>query len=479
MLNLKNLFLIAALTLARTAMGDENATAEQPPATPALQLQLDALQHELAEQRREFGTTRQALSEQRQRLDAQALELEAQKATIDSSLPDVPQAHESIVRFYGFADMGLQKLSMDNDNLLRTIAPTTATTFVMGNINLYVDAQPSPDWQFFTEIRFTNLPNGADSVGTVGQPYSLTSTRVLDATSSSGGLTQVKYGSIVIERAYVAWQRYRTFNVRVGAILTPFGIWNVDHGSPTLISLMLPQFEAAEMFPTHQVGIELRGSQRWSFTELGYHLYVTNGRTPGEVSLSEDNKLIGGRIFATWTRPVRLTIGASGFLARERQGERIVTSVEPLTIKDKIDVAYDERAGGVDLSLDWQRLRLRSEFTARHVNYEPYKRALVWGEPGLYDPDHTDWDYYVLGAYRLPWWGLEPYAYFEIYDFRTPVSDGFLTSSVGLNIHFTAAAQLKFQFADSRAFRNVDTLTLLKGPQSWNEVVALRLVLAF
>jgi septal ring factor EnvC (AmiA/AmiB activator) len=123
MLSLQNLILIAALTLARTALGDESATADQPPTTRELQLQLGALQRELAAQRQESGTTRQALSEQRQRLDAQARELEAQKVTLDSSLPDVPQAHESVVRFYGFADMGLQKLSMDNDNLLRTIAP--------------------------------------------------------------------------------------------------------------------------------------------------------------------------------------------------------------------------------------------------------------------------------------------------------------------------------------------------------------------
>jgi hypothetical protein len=101
----------------------------------------------------------------------------------------------------------------------------------------------------------------------------------------------------------------------------------------------------------------------------------------------------------------------------------------------------------VDLSIDYQSLRLRAELAGKIKRYEPGKREPFWGIPGMYAADTVELDAYLLAAYRLPWWGLEPYGYLEVYHWPTILGDGMIVPSVGLNVHFGAGTQLKLQVA--------------------------------
>ena len=46
------------------------------------------------------------------------------------------------IRLYGWIDAGVQRWFTGGNALLGTVAPSEATTFVLGNINLYLDIQP-------------------------------------------------------------------------------------------------------------------------------------------------------------------------------------------------------------------------------------------------------------------------------------------------------------------------------------------------
>jgi hypothetical protein len=377
-------------------------------------------------------------------------------------------------RLYGFIDMGLQKLWATDDPII----PTRKTTFVLGNVNLYLDFHPANDWSSLTEVRLTNYPNGHSTYGipAFGVPF----TRVDTTTSDPGngqGYDNLRWGSIVLERAYIQWQKSPKLGLRVGQFLTPYGIWNVDHGTPTLISLYRPFFQANEMFPEHQLGVEAFGRfddlplEHW---QLDYHAYVSNGRTPGNVALIHD-KMIGGRLVASATRPYAMAFGVSAIRGRYVDQE-INVSVEDGTTERPTTVAYDEYAVGVDGSVDLGGLRVRGEVALRNKRYDTGKREISWA-PGVYTADGNEADIYLLAAYRIPRTRFEPYLYGEWYRWPTPLGEDALTGSGGLNIYFTPAIQLKLQFSVSGRVDGGDPR--LKNFDTRAEFLASKLVMGF
>lgn len=449
--------LLCTAVLVRAAPASAQQSPEQAPAAPAeatVRSELDELRRELAEQKRK-------LDEQRELLEAVQ--------------PAFNTGKEPSLHIYGFADMGVQRLFIGPHALLQAIVPTTATTFVLGNINLYFDAQPIEHWSALVELRLTNLPDGVDNAGSPAQPYSRTSTGIYDNTSTAVA-SRIRLGGLVLERAYLQYQHNDLFSVRVGSFLTPFGIWNIDHGLPTLISLVLPQFEANELFPTHQLGLEVYGTVHFAPWELGYFAYLSNGRTPGQVSLIEQ-KMFGGRVFARTTRPYRLTLGLSAFSGRYSDQTRTGTLPPVIFINTEV-VGYREQGYGADASLDLGNLRLRSEVAFHHVVYVPGERDSLLG-PGTFTPNHNDWDAYGLAAYQLPWWGLEPFLYYEFYHFPTPIAEDISYYSAGLNIHFNAFAQLKLQYSHSVFDQPVGPPTGIIASEQAFDFLGARLVLAF
>ncbi|MFT3696756.1 MAG: hypothetical protein QM831_26680 [Kofleriaceae bacterium] len=329
-------------------------------------------------------------------------------------------AQEPMFDLHGFIDMGLQKVYATDPAGFES----TAATFVLGNINLYFGFHPAPHWSALAEVRFTNEPNGT----------------ALDPANGIGDDT-VRWGAIVLERAYIQYEHSRELGLRVGEFLTPFGIWNVDHGSPTVIPIVRPESMTQELFPQHQVGVELYGENpdllpgRWTG---GYYAYVSNGRTPGDVDTTDD-KMVGGRLEATCTHPYQMKFGISAMYGT--YSDATATTAE--------QVAYDEEGISGDGSIDFTNLRLRLEVTYRDVNYAMGKHPI---EDGLYIPNQNIFNSYVVAAYRIPETRYEPYVYAELYHHNDDDGDFQAGSSAGMNVYFTPSIQLKLQAMYNRFY---------------------------
>lgn len=393
----------------------------------------------------ELDTERARVAELEKRLEAlEAAEAaRAEEAELAEIMGDEAEAAElaesQMLKMYGFMDFGFQKAFFGEKSQTNTLFATDASTFVLGNLNVFLDAEPHPDWRGLIELRFTNLPHGVETLPdpATGSPYQRTNTEVVDYTSPSFR-NRVTVGSTIIERAWMQWTGNDQFKVRSGLFLTPFGIWNVDHGTPTLISLLLPSGIADQLFPDRQLGVQVLGNAYSGDWEVGYHAYLSNGRGIGTGVDFTEEKAFGGRAYLASFGGIKPKLGVSGYYGEAIDVEKEIVSPFPLEVNVTETVSFREWVLGADAAADVGDLRLRGEIFVRHRKYEPFKRL-------VYDYDGYLTSGYLLAAYRLPWAGLEPYLYGEAVHYASMFADTTILPSVGLNIHFSPRVQLKTQ----------------------------------
>ena len=436
---------VAAPVLAQTAP-QENA----PPATKPAQTD--------APKGTNGDTSKEDLQKQVAEQEKKTTDIEARLQAAEESLIQAEaRQEESKIRLYGFSEFGFRKTWINDKSFFKNIQDDSAT-FLLGSTNLYLEAQPHPKFRSLNEVRFTLYPNGVPGPD-LKQSQSAT---VFDVTSATGR-NKVSWSGIVLERAILEWKQSDALKVMAGYFLTPYGIWNVDHGSPTLISSGLPGFYAAEYFPTRLTGLQLLGAVTTGDWELGYRAYLTNGRSR-VVFDNQNNKLFGGRLYATW-RPTwgTLTVGGSGFSGTYVEKDYAIKfeEADPYStfhVEATKKIEYSEWGAAADLALDAGSLRIRSEFVANRTDFSnppavcpiPTDTKCTLRQPtsipGTFYPDRTRWDLYGLVAYRLPFLGLEPYVYAE-YDRRPDfTSSASAILSGGLNVYLTASARIKLQY---------------------------------
>jgi hypothetical protein len=427
------------------------ALAQEPPAPPApaaeaatadpqqtLSDRVAKLEADLAAQRGELEQLRAAGSR----------ETGAELAAIISQSEQVgagETSSEPLLRAYGFADVGLQRMWAD-PQIAGYISESDKTTFVLGNLNLYLDAQPSKDIRLLAEVRFGLSPNGA-----VVRPQgglstgAAVDTTVTDPSAANSGFTSIRWAGVIPQRAHIDWTPSDAFNVRMGLFLNPYGIWNVDHGTPTRIMVSEPLFLSAQLIPNQLLGVEVYGTTPVLPWTIGYNLHVSNGRTTGQIDFS-DSKALGGRLFLSTRFPYAFKVGISGYM-----GDSEV--VPGIPVSRKVTVASNEYAFSADLSLDIGRLRIRSEFVASWVYYETGKRPQVFGLPTA---DAMRIGTYLMLAYQLPWYGIEPLLMCEFLRVPVPrvipIGEGLFMPAVGLNVYFTPTTMLRTQFAVAHGF---------------------------
>lgn len=349
----------------------------------------------------------------------------------------------------GFTDFSFAANVSSKSSPLRNIIQPYPS-FSVGNLNLYLSAALAAKLHLLAEVRFLYLPQGNEpfpsSIGTAYAPYDATA---LDYADDGRPLN---WGGIEIERVQIDYAFTQLLNFRVGQWLTPVGIWNVDHGSPTVIGVYRPYVVGQGMFPERQTGIQISGEWEQDVHTVDYAVTVSNGRGPSDAYADLDNnKALGARLAYTNNALGTLTVGVSAYdgtyASRNKEYSIDTTRASPAIIgTNPLTLQYHERALGADARFQLSGLLLQGELMEHEVVFQNDVRPFYYGS---LQANYREVGYYVLAGYRTDWLGLGimPFAMFEGLNFASqPVAAPGIAESVGLNIRPVPTLVLKLQF---------------------------------
>jgi len=321
---------------------------------------------------------------------------------------DQPGATDSLLngealKLYGFGDVGYQQMLVPKDSPWLVYLNRHPSMFV-GHLNFYFDSQLAERWRALAEVRFTYLPQGSWR----------TENGVVRHVDSHGAdytdFTRDRpVNGLMIERAFIEYSAFPWLSVQAGQFLTPYGIWNVDHGSPVIIGVTAPYMVGSRLLPNSQVG--LLGFGRVSLVddlELSYALGLSNGRTDLIAYEDlDDNKAITARLALTYRGFGELTLGSTFYAGTTTDNTRAVY-FEGSSPKSREDVFYRVKERSYAFDLRWIKDDL-------HVQAEGVVNDRKFGDrgrPGLnggLEPDRRNAGGYALVGYRTPLAGIMPY----------------------------------------------------------------------
>jgi opacity protein-like surface antigen len=372
-------------------------------------------------------------------------------ADLDSQLGPEPMSAAEPVRglsIYGFADAGWHKYFLRPGSLLGANLYED-NTFLIGNLNVYLSGELGGGWRSLIEVRYTYLPNGSRTVDAAG--VHRTSTDAADYTNVS---LPRQTGSILIERAWVEYAASAALSLRLGSWLTPYGIWNEDHGSPTIIPVTRPYVIGLEFLPERQTGLLLSGSAYLSDSlTLGYSLGLSNGRGPiQDYADLDENKAVTARLQLNHHGAGELHLGAAAYAGRYTNLDQVVQpSGDTYVITDDVREQYDEFSWALDARYLLGGLHLQSEFVLSQRKFTDRGRPLRTGS-FEFQPDDRRLGGYLLAGYRFDWLGTMPYGTAEFTSllnywepFRSPTRDVMPVYKLGINSRPTTNVTLKLE----------------------------------
>ncbi len=356
------------------------------------------------------------------------------------------------LELYGFADFSYLHTLGKKDNILRQYVGAYPS-FYVGHLNLYLASTLGENWRSLAEVRFTYSPLGDE-----GQPAP-------DGTFPTPDTTAVDYaelqrtfswGGIEIQRAWIEYQPFDFLSIRGGEWLTPYGYWNDDHGSPTIITVHKPFPIGDTFFPEHQTGLIALGKYFVGSTAIGYAATLSNGRGPYDVIRDLDNnKAVGGRVYVESSAFGNLTVGVAAYRGRytaSTKRYRVDNSgAQPVAVIYRTtDSAYDELSLGADVRWLYKGLHVQGELMTNEARYdERYRPRTVGFDPApTFAADYRRVGGYLLLGYRTPWLNLMPYvmgehsSYANI-DFAPPA----WAWSAGLNVRPTPNVVVKAELS--------------------------------
>jgi hypothetical protein len=246
---------------------------------------------------------------------------------------------------------------------------------------------------------------------------------------------------------------------RAGQYLTPYGIWNVDHGSPTIIAVQRPFIIGQQLFPERQTGIEILGqldaSAQHSF---GYHLTLSNGTGPASAYRDLDgNKAVAGRAWWRFDGFGELRVGTSAYYGRDTAATQVPgPASDGMHIKytEHIQSSYDVLSLAGDLKWTYGGLLVQGEVVTQQRKYlESHRTGALNPLLGRYlaPNDKLSWGVYGLIGYRFEWYGMMPYLLVQSLETNDVGTSGMLSIiawHVGLNVRPIDALVLKLEYLE-------------------------------
>jgi hypothetical protein len=413
------------------AQEDEIAS---PPVAASAQVNNDGIMSRLEATEREI----QSLKKQNSDLSTQVTEMHEAENQTPAEVPN----DLGKTRVFGFYDMSFGKQFTSSGGMSGNNIPDKMT-FMLSGLNVYMGNQITEKLKFLSELRFTYQPLGYETFTAKG--YSRTDTTVTDSSS----LQTYRLGGVSIERVQTTYVFSDYLGVTAGSFLTPYGIWNVDHGTPVLIMCRAPGAQIMEFVPSKQLGIQIFGkvffAKNFTFDYAGT---ISNGRGPMDTVYDLDNnKGIGLRWKLSYEKDdFSAAIGQYGYTGKytdvtKSQDMKMNTVVTPTNQYTEYDLAND-------LLIKFHGLRLQSEAVFKEVKY-----AVPPASGQDYSASYLAHTVYGLLAYELPesWTGgkvrIMPYIYEEWINTSDISTMGTLRVNVaGINIRPYTNLVLKLEY---------------------------------
>jgi hypothetical protein len=390
---------------------------------------------------------------------AEAPRAAAPEAAADSFTTSEPAESEMLnaedapkLDLYGFADVSYFHILTERKNNLRQLEAPYPTFFV-GHFNLYLASQLGRNWRSLAEVRFIYTPTGDEDKAAPGGTFPTTDTSATDYAELQRTFS---WGGVEVQRVWLEYQPFDFLNIRAGQWFTPYGYWNEDHGSPTIIAVHKPFPIGDAFFPERQTGIEAHGKYFLDSVALGYALTLSNGRGPYDAFRDLDNnKAVGGRIYVETNALGELDVGVAAYRGRFTTSTKKYavdsSSGSPrAVIYRHVDAAYDELSLGAEARWLWKGLHVQAEFMMNDAAYDERHRPRTTG----FDPrptfaaDYRRLGGYLLVGYRTPWLTLMPYAIVEHSSYtNTDFSPPVTAWTAGVNLRPTPNVVLKAEVA--------------------------------
>jgi hypothetical protein len=249
--------------------------------------------------------------------------------------------------------------------------------------------------------------------------------------------------------------------LRAGMFLTPYGVWNLDHGSPTVIAAQRPFVIGQALFPAHQTGLELLGELALSTQHsVGYYVTLSNGLGPvSDYRDLDANKAVGARGYFRYDGLGELRVGGSVFFGTDTSAHQVATLAsdgQHITYKQEINEQADVLAFAGDVQWRVAGLLLQAEIVTRQRRYHEHGRV------GSLNPlanryiapnDTVAWGGYALMGYRFDWLGVMPFVLLETIDSTDAATAIRLRTrafTLGLNVRPTDSLVIKLQYTEAR-----------------------------
>ncbi|MCP4679960.1 MAG: hypothetical protein GY854_31605 [Deltaproteobacteria bacterium] len=381
---------------------------------------------------------------------------------------------EQRIWIYGFFDLSFAKTFYKEDAAygMYTI---NDSSFMMTGLNVYIRGQLTQSLSALSELRFSFRPVGNEEElqieGLGDSEYTVTDTGVWDPFT----IENYEQHGVSIERVHLTYEPLQWLNIIAGRYLTPYGVWNIDHGSPVVIPVRWPWMQVREMLPKAQTGLQVYGTfipkPCWF---INYAITLSNGRGPMESVMDlDENKAVGLRLALAYRKPkVEVEISGYGYYGKRTDEKKVlqvfgVTPNDELTLEEPVRVkmvetaVQDEYVVSSSFMLKLFGVRLQSELIWNYIEQIIPRRMadddviLNGGNPliPMFAPSHTGLGYYVLLAYQLPLdkylgsFRIMPYLMWEDSDPAEYIpQSGSRIFSAGLNLKPTPNTVIKAEY---------------------------------